>query len=807
MIKNYLKTAIRSLKANIGFTTINVLGLALGLTAGLLIILYVVDELRYDTYNKKADMIFRVNTDTRFGPASTSMAIAAPIVAGALKSNFPEVAQTVRILPTAYRFRKGQEQVLEERGAFCDPSVFSVFTLPMIQGDPATALNLPHSIVISESTARKYFDQTDVVGRDLMLTSDHDSSSAFRITGVIQDIPAQSHFHFDYLLSMDAVRVSHADYFFALFPFSTYILLQPGTDAQRLEAKFPSWIRKTLAGPDYEYDALEKKGYYYRLNLTPLKDIHLHSNRENELGRNGNIQYIYIFAATALLILVVACINFMNLATARSANRAKEVGVRKVLGSSRGSLIAQFLSESMLVTGLATLIALTAAWVSLPWFNQLSGKMLAVSASTLEWLLPSILGIVLIVGGLAGAYPAFFLSSFQPVDVLKGKLKSGFKGSNIRSFLVIFQFGISIFLIIGTLIVYSQLQYIRNKDLGFDRNRVLVVRNAGVIDHPELLKDAVSHLPGVLSSTLSRFSPTGEERWHNYGSTKENNNSLQTEFWPVDEDYLTTMGMRLVQGRDFSKALSTDTSAIIINETAAGMLSYAQDPLNRKIYYGAAQKEYHVIGIVKDFNFNSLRDNVTPLMMVLNTPLVRRWAGTPATDLHIRIQSADLPDLIDRIRQAWKGLAPQQRFDYSFMDKDFDGIYRSEQRMSEVLVSFTILALFIACLGLLGLAAFAAEQRTKEIGIRKVLGASVGAIVGMLSRDFLKLVFIAILIASPIAWWLMHKWLQDFAYRTVIHWWIPVIAGLLAILIALVTISTQSIRAATADPAKSLKAE
>lgn len=807
MFKNYLTTAIRSLKVNKGFTVINIAGLALGLTTCLLIVFYVIDELGYDLYNSRADRIFRVNTEGKFGPATTSLAITAPVVAGALRSSFPEVENAVRLLPASYRFKKGGENVREDKGAFCDPSIFGVFTLPMVQGDPATALTAPNSIVLTESTAKKYFTQTDVAGRTLTLVNDDNSTTIYSITGVIRDIPAQSHFHFDFLLSMEGVRVSRATYFFALYPFSTYILLKPGADYRKLESKFPAWIRQTLAGPDYEYANMEKKGYYYRLNLTPLKDIHLRSNRANELGRNGNIQYVYIFSAAAVLILLIACINFMNLSTARSAGRAREVGVRKVLGAPRKYLITRFLFESMLVTLMATVIAVLAAWLLLPVFNQLSGKTLSITSRTLGWLLPSALIIIVLVGVLAGAYPAFFLSAFRPIDVLKARLSAGFKGGGLRSFLVVFQFGTSIFLIIGTLVVYSQLQYIQNKDLGFNRNQVLVIKNAGAIEHPELLKQQVKQLPGVLYATLSRFLPTGDERWHNYGNTKENNGSIQTEFWPVDEDYLNTMGMHLVKGRNFSSQLSTDSLGIIINETAAGMLGYANDPLNKKIYFGASEREYSVIGVVKDFNFSSLRDNISPLMMVLNTPLIRAWAKTSATDLSIRIRSNDVAALIARIAQEWRVLAPQQQFDYSFMDKDFDAIYRSEQRMGNLFVAFTALALIIACLGLFGLAAYAAERRTKEIGIRKVLGASIPGIVGMLSGDFLRLVGMAILIASPVAWFLMHSWLKDFAYRVEIHWWILVLAGCMAIVIAFVTVSFQSIRAAMTDPAKSLKYE
>ncbi|MCQ6960893.1 ABC transporter permease [Mucilaginibacter aquariorum] len=789
MLKNFLKTAFRSLLKNKGFTFINVLGLALGLTICLLIVFYVVDELSYDRFNTKYDRIYRVNTDLKYGGTTTSFAIAAPPVASALAKEFPEVESSARLSAAInIRFKKNDEIIEEKTVFYCDPTIFSILSLPLMEGDTKTALAEPNSIVISKSAALKYFSTTNAVGKTISMVTD---STAYKVTGVMEDMPRQSHFKADFFL---ALAPNH-DNSWAHFSFNTYILLKAGSDHKLLEGKFDALARRNMNTEAFNYDKFVAKGNYIKLNLTPLKDIHLQSNRQRELGVNGDIQYIYIFLAIAIFILILACINFMNLSTARSANRAREVGVRKILGSPRKYLIAQFLSESVLVTIIATVIAVLAAWALLPLFNQMSGKNLVITTQTFMWLLPSLLIIVAVVGILAGGYPAFFLSAFQPIDVLKGKLSAGFKGSTLRSFLVVFQFSISIFLIISTLVVYNQLAYIKNKDLGFNRNQVLIVKNAGALANPQTLKQEVKQLPEVIDATLSSFLPTGTLRWTNTLSAISGK-SVQTEFWRVDKDYLNTMGMKLVQGRNFSDQFLTDSSALIINETAGKMLGYNGDPSEKIININ---REYHIIGVVKDFNFNSLKDNVTPLVMTMTSD--------DMASLSIKISTGNLSALMNKLENKWKALAPNQQFEYSFMDEDFNAMYNNEQRMGKLFLIFTTLAVVIASLGLFSLAAYAAEQRNKEIGIRKVLGASVSAIVGMLSKDFIKLVLISFIIAAPLAWLAMHKWLEGFAYRQNMQWWVVAIAGIGAVVIAFATISTQSFKAAVANPADSLKSE
>jgi putative ABC transport system permease protein len=811
MFKNYIKTAVRSLYKNKGFTAINILGLALGLATCLLIVFYVVDELSYDRYNTKADRIYRVNEDLKLGENNVQYAVAMPPLAKMLKVEYPYIEDATRIKNAGTtHVKKGNINMVENRVGFVDASIFNVFTLPMISGDPKTALLEPNTVVLTESTAKKYFNTTDAVGKTIVFNEKEN----FKVTGVIKDIPKQSHFNFDFFVSLESFPDSRSNEWLRS-DYNTYVLLKDAKDHKKLEASFPAFLQK-FSGSQMQSELgmsvaqFEKSGSHFRMNLTALTDIHLKSNRSGELGPNSTTQYVYIFSAIALFILLIACVNFMNLSTARSSNRAREVGVRKVLGSSRKYLIFQFLAESILVTFVATVIAMIAAAAVLPLFNQLSGKEIILTVESLKWLVPSLLLIVLVIGSLAGSYPAFFLSAFQPIDVLKGKLSAGFKGGGLRSFLVVFQFFVSILLIIGTLVIYNQLNFIQTKNLGYNRNQVLVVQNSSELkDEAKVFKQELAELPGVKSATMTGFLPTNG--WRNTriyfkDATFDQKKSLFPQSWEVDADYIPTMDMKMAAGRNFSKEMMTDSSAVILNEAAAKFLGFA-DPINKTIYQslggdrkGGVQnvKECHIIGVVKDFHFNSLREKIEPVVITL---------GQNSGALGIRVSTSNITALMAQIKNKWNELSPNVQINYSFMDQDFDASYRSEQRIGTIFVIFTSLAIIIACLGLFGLAAYAAEQRTKEIGIRKVLGADVSVIVGMLSKDFIKLVCIAIILASPIAWFVMTKWLQDFAYRITIQWWVIAVAGAGALVIAFVTISFQSVKAALANPVDSLKNE
>ncbi len=807
MIKNFIKTAFRNLIKNKGFTVINILGLALGLATCLLIVFYVFDELSYDRFNTKADRIYRLNNDIKFGGNENSYAVSPAPAAAALKSDFPEIEQVARFRNQGgNQVRKGNQNIHEDMMIYADNSIFSIFTLPMISGSPETALTAPHTIVITERTAKKYFGKTNVTGQVLTLND----TSQYKITCVIKDIPKQSHFNFDFFISMPTLAESRDQSWFSN-NFNTYILLRPGTDHKKLEAKLGEFMRRHSAAQmqavlHLTYQKFEQSGNYFRFSLIPLKKIHLYSISQVELGTNGNILYIYVFSAIAIFILLIACVNFMNLSTARSSNRAREVGVRKVLGSPRKYLIAQFLTESVLITFVAALIAVFTAWAVLPLFNQMAGQELSVTPQIASWLLPLLISLIIVIGCLAGSYPALFLSGFQPIEVLKGKLSAGFKGGMLRNFLVVFQFAISIFLIIGTLVIYNQLQYIQHKDLGYNRDHVLIVKDVWTLKNSaKTFKQEVKGIAGVQNATLTGALPTG-----GYGNSSsffkdpvlDQKRAVLSQIWSVDEDYIPTLNIKMVSGRNFSRDMLTDSASLVINQAAAKLLGFA-NPLNQLLYkptdnMGLHLKKYHIIGVMRDFNFTSLRDNITPMMLDLEE---ERGA------LSLKINSANIPLLISQVKDKWKQISPNQQFNYSFMDQEFDALYRSEERMGTISVTFTSLAIIIACLGLFGLAAYATEQRTKEIGIRKILGAQMSTIVAMLSKDFIKLVFIAIIIASPLAWWAMHAWLQSFAYRQSMQWWVVALAGSGAVLIAFATISYQAIKAALTNPVNSLRSE
>ncbi|RVU02746.1 FtsX-like permease family protein [Mucilaginibacter limnophilus] len=807
MIKNYFKTAYRSLKKNKGFTIINLLGLALGLTIFMLISLYVYDELRYDRYNEKAGRIYRFNSDLKFGGNTGSYAVSPAPLAAAVRADLPEVESTVRFrMWGGAQVKKGNMNIHEHAVVFADSTLFKVFTLPMLYGNPATALKEPNTVVITEKMAGKYFGKVNVVGQTLTLNN----NELYKVTGVIKDVPRQSHFDFDFYLSMSGFEDSRNESWFSN-NYNTYVLLKKTADVKQFEAKLPEFLRKQ-AGSQLQsilhltFDKFEQAGNYFKLTLIPLTDIHLKSSRVAELSANGSMEYVYIFSAIAVFILLIACVNFMNLSTARSSNRAREVGVRKVLGSSRNNLIIQYLTESVLITFIGAVIALIGARLLLPLFNQLAGKEMVITPQLLIGALPLVMAFSIVLGCLAGAYPALFLSGFKPVQVLKGKLAVGMKGGTLRNFLVVFQFAISVFLIIGTLVIYNQLQYIQNRNLGYNRDQVMIVQNVWMLDKQlPSFKQEIKQLPGVNNATLTGYVPMS-----GYGNSTtvfkdpviDEKRSMMTQKWMVDEDYVNTLGIKMAAGRFFSKDMPTDSSAVVINEAAAKMLNFDK-PLNSMIYSPqddmvTSVKGYRIIGIMKDFNFTSLRENISPLVLILEQD---------GGGLCIRTQTKNISATIAQIENVWKKFSPNQEFSYSFMDENFDSFYRAEQRTGKLFIIFTIMAILIACLGLFGLTAYSTEQRIKEIGIRKILGAHVSGIVGMLSKDFLKPVLVAILIAVPLAWYFMQKWLQGFAYRQDIQWWVVALAALTAIIIAFVTTSFQAVKAALANPVKSLRSE
>ena len=809
MFKNYFKIAFRNLWKNKGFSAINIFGLAIGLAICLLITLFVKDELSYDKYNKKADRIYRVNADIRVNGTVFNSRYSPAALGPVLAKEYPQIEKAVRIIDDGkILVKKGAETLLEPNSCFADSTLFAVFTFPMIAGDPKTALTQPYSLVISESMARKYFNSTDVIGKALLLNN----TTNYKITGVIKDMPVQSHFHFDFIKATSEMEESRSP-FWLNNNFNTYLLARPGTDEKTIN-NYLKEATKKYAEPQLlqithsSFDDLAKKGDRYSYVTVPLTRIHLYSKISSEIEPSGNIQNIYIFIVIAIFILLIAGINFMNLSTARSAGRSKEVGVRKVLGSNRSNLITQFLTESVLTSFIALASALAIAALLLPYFNRLSGKQISLGLFSTPWLLPALLLTALIIGLLAGLYPAFYLSAFEPIKVLKGKLSTGFKSGWLSSSLVVFQFTAAIVLIVGTLVIYSQLNYIRSKKLGYNREQVLVLKNIYALGtHSKSFKDQVQNLRGVEAITLTGSLPTSPTSTTNRNafSKDASMNAAQTSIlqqWEVDAGFIPTLGMKMKEGRNFSPDMPTDSTAIIINETAANMLGFDK-PLNKKLYDGLNNnvETLTIIGVVKDFNSGSLRNKTEPMVLSLRNN---------RNNMAIRIKTTNIPSLISQIEKLYHSMDNNmagQPFIYSFMDDDFNRLYSAEQRTGKIFISFTFFAILIACLGLFGLVTYATEQRTKEIGIRKVLGASISNIVNMLSKDFLKLVAISMVIAFPVAWWGMSRWLQDFAYRTYIGWWVFVIAALLAIIITIATVSVRAIKAAMANPVESLRSE
>jgi len=769
----------------------------------------VLDELSFDKFNANADRTYRINSDIRFGGADLHMPVTSDMMGQLLKKDYPQVEQYTRL----YSFngdklvKKGNEFINEEHVAHADSTFFDVFTLPAIEGDTRTALNEPNTVVITESMAKKYFNSTEALGKNIEIKAD--KNPFYKVTAVIKDMPENSHFHFDFLFSMKNVDYNWGQ--LTSHNFFTYIRLKKGTDPKAFEKNFDQYIDRYVLPEAKQFmninsmEEFRKAGNKLVYSLMPITQIHLHSDRSFELSPGGNVQYVYIFSAVALFILIIACINFMNLTTARSANRAREVGIRKVLGTEKGQLVKQFLFESTMMVILALLIAIPAVWLVLPVFNDMAAKQMTATSLFSPYILPLLVALPFAVGLLAGSYPAFFLSSFRPIEVLKGKLKLGAKSGGLRSVLVVFQFATSIVLIIGTVVVYRQLHYIQTRNLGFNKDQVLIVNGVSALNNNmTAFKNDVLQLPGVSSGTLGGYLPvTNSYRSDNTFSTEAvmtTKTGFDMQNWMIDYDYIKTMGMEIIKGRNFSRDFGTDSSAIIINETTAKIIGY-KDPIGKQLFRSVDNgriKAFTIIGLVKNFNFETLHHEVGPLSFLLST-----GAGLAS----FKIKTGNINQLVAQIESKWKSMAPGLPFSYRFLDDSFDEMYRSEQRVGKIALVFSVLAIFIACLGLFGLATFIAEQRTKEIGIRKVLGASVQGIVQMLSKDFMKLVAIAFVLAAPAAWYFMHKWLQDFAYRINISWWIFVAAGLAALLIALVTVSFQAIRAAISNPVNSLRTE
>jgi len=789
------------------FTMLNIVGLSIGLAGFILITAYVVDELSYDRFHDNADRIVRANAHIHIGESKLDMALTSDMMGPALDEEYPEVESFARLFTAtgAKLMKKGDRWVNEAKVAHADSSFFHVFSYSALHGELAHALDAPNSVVITSSAAKRYFNTVDVVGKTL-ITNDA-GNTPYQVTAVIQDMPKNSHFNYDFLFSME--NASYGDWGGVLsHNFTTYLLLKSAADRHVLQDHLEHYVQKYCLPAAQQFmdlssmDEFRSQGNVFYYDLTPLTDIHLRSNLMGELSANGNIQYVYIFGAISVFILLLACVNFVNLSTARSANRAKDVGVRKILGASRTGVAGQFLAESIMLALVATVIAVGIAILVIPLFNELSGKSFIISDLINMRSVPMVILLSILVGLFAGYYPAFYLSGFNPLGVLKSRAIIASGKSPLRSGLVVFQFVTSIVLILGTFIVTAQLRYIQNKKLGYNRENILLVDNYYALgNQAKTFREQMLTLPGVKQATISGYIPVSNSNRRDNTFSRESvmssTNSISMQTWYIDDQYLSTFDLKLSAGRNFSSARPADSTAVILNKTAAKHFGFGDDAIGKRIYFtfGGEVKPYDIIGVVEDFNFESLRDPVSPLGFFLEDNY---------TQAAFKIETANLSTLLGQMEEAWNKLAPGYPFAYRFMDDAFDNMYRVERRVGQLSLTFAAMAMVIACLGLFGLAAFMAEQRTKEIGIRKVLGASVTGLIRLLSFDFLKLVGVAIVLAIPIAWWAMSFWLEDFAYRITIQWWMFVVAGLAAVIIALLTVSGQALRAAIANPVDSL---
>jgi putative ABC transport system permease protein len=793
MFRNYLKIALRNLWKHKVFSFINILGLTVGMTACFLIFMYVRFELSYDDQHKKAADIYRIVADLKTPSDLINTSGPAWAVPPNIKRDFPEVKEFVRVSGQSFLVRRGDVKFQEDKSAFADSSFFRVFDFKLLKGDPNTALTAPLSVVLTSSTAKKYFGKQDPMGQILLFTGD---GHAAKVTGVMEDIPENSQIDADLLVSMSTLTKNFnpgLDEQWSNYGSAAYLLLQPGTDPNALVKKFPAFLEKRNG------DEMKQIQMYPTLLLEPLRDVYLYSKRDGQ--KTGNINNVYIFSIIAVFILVIACINFVNLTTARSAERAKEVGIRKVVGAVKPQLAGQFLGESLIICIFAFVLTFFLAWMLTPLFNQLAGKTIIAGVGGQTQYIMYLLAGALAIGVIAGLYPALVLSSFQPITVLKGRFTSGARGAFLRKGLVIVQFSISIALITGTLIVYRQMKYMRSQKLGFDKEQMLVINSNGDPGR-DAFKQAVLGIPAVKSAALSSSVP-GSGNPGAYSEVENIKGDLQIanlDLYFVDFDYIPHYKMQMVAGRPFSRQFITDTTqAMVLNERAVKLFGYSSPEQAIGKRFKQWGREGKIIGVVKDFHFRSLQEEIKPLSM--------RIEPGGCDMVSINIAGNDLPGTLATIESKWKSIIPNRPFSYFFLDEFFDRQYRAEIRFSNLFLYFAILAIFISCLGLLGLASYSTFQRTREIGIRKVMGASVSAIVHLLSKEFMQLLFIAFVLASPVAWYVMDRWLQDFSYRTSITWWIFVVAGIIAILVALLTVSYQAVKAAVANPVDSLRTE
>jgi putative ABC transport system permease protein len=806
MIKNYFKTALRNLVKNWSYSLINIIGLAAGIAASLFIILFVVHELSYDRFHVNADRIYRMGVSGKMAENSFNQAVTASPMAHAMLEDYPEIEQVTRIKHQgAWLIRYEEKKFNEEHIYFADSTFFDVFSFNLVRGDPEKVLTQPRSLVMTKQTARKYFGGQDPVGKSLRVEND---TVLYTVTGVMEDVPHNSHINFDMIGSINTLRF-HDDPFWLNHNFYTYILLKKGTNPGQLEQKFDLMVEKYV-GPQVQQmlgvplEEFLGKGNAIEYFMQPLTDIHLKSHLQYEIEANSDIKYVYIFSVVALFILIMASINYTNMATAKSASRSMEIGIRKVSGATRRSLKYQFLIESVLLAFVSLFFAIVLVELLMPSFNNLVQLELGMHYFDTWYTFPVLILLVVLVGLMAGTYPAFFLSSFHPVSVLKGKFCQGRSSISIRKVLVISQFVISIVILLATFTVYNQLNYMQNKELGFEKDNILVVRRSdGLGDNMESFKQEVKKYPDVLGVSNSITMPGRNFSNNAFFLPGSSNTKLLHQAW-ISFDYEKVFDFELLKGRFFSREFPSDSNAIVINQKAVKTLGFGDDPLGKVVLRPAGEdremQELKVIGVVKDFHFKSMHIPVEPACF---TMMGGNWEGY----VFVKINGNNKSQTIQQVQNTWESFTSEYPFEYFFFRDDYERLYNSEKRTSKILVVFSILSVLIASLGLLGLISFATMQRQKEIGIRKSFGSTTGNILLLLNREIVMLIIYSMIIAWPIAFYSMRRWLQDFSYRTEVNYWMFFIIPLIMLALSLIVVSYQSLNAALKNPARTLHYE
>ncbi len=802
MFKIAFRTVITNIRKNKGFSLINIFGFTLGIASFILMLLFVFSELSFDRYNEKADRIYRLSIRAMIGDTRINQTYSSARMFWEMREKYPEIEAGVKLISLEDTYaRRGDKSFYEKMVMFSDSSIFDVFTLPFIQGNPETALNRPNTIVISESGARKYFGKDNPLGEIIELDLPYFGKYKFEVTGVIKDIPDNSHFHFNLLASLVTFPKLINSNGWTANNFVTYFLLKTGTSPKELESKLKNYVKETFG--EQEYKEQVAKGNYWEFILQPLTSIHLRSDLNGEFESNGNIKYVYIFLVIAFFVLTIACINFMNLSTAKSILRAREVGIKKALGWTRFNLVGQFLLESVILTFISLIFAVIIVKLTLPYYSNWLGRELSFSLLSNPLVIPALMLFGLITGIAAGSYPAIFLSSYSPIKVLKAQAVSETKGLGLRNILVIVQFTASIFLIIGTLVINRQLNFIQNKDSGFNKEDILIIRTPPSFSSvSNAFKNEIKQMAGVIevaaSSSLPGFG------FINIGFGAEGaDNSFSLNLISCEPGFEKIMGLGMVEGRFFSPDYLTDSSGIILNETAVKVLGL-NNPIGRRLNdWSEPRNNFHLIGVVKDFNYESIHSEIRPMGLLFHNGIYKDIGSY----MSIKFMPGKAREIAGVAEKVWEKFMPGIPINYSYMENDYNKLYRNERQTRQVFTLLAFLSIVVAIMGLLGLASFMAQRRSREIAIRKVFGAGIEKIIGLFTWKFIRWVIVSFVLACPLAWWMMNRWLENFAYRVSLSYWIFLLSGVIALMLAVISVSSITYRVASANPAESLKSE